>query len=135
MGPVIEVKVVSPTATLLEVDARGVQVPGLMGEMGILPNHAAAIVQLKPGVVSIAGVSADDSARFFVADGFVQVENNVAVILARTVEVAHSVDADRAQRALERALKRLDAKDVGLDIDRALAALARARARISLTAK
>jgi F-type H+-transporting ATPase subunit epsilon len=132
MGPLINVTVVSPTATFLEVLARGVQIPGLLGERGVLPNHTAAIFALKPGVITIAGVKEEDSASFFVADGFFHISDNQAMILAKTVEPAQRIDFERASKAEQRAEQRLVAKEASLDIERALASLARARARRAL---
>jgi F-type H+-transporting ATPase subunit epsilon len=132
MNGAIEITVVSPTETLLEASTRGVEIPAVNGELGVLPDHAAAIVQLKPGMVKILGERPAETAYFFVAGGFFQIRDNKATLMAETIEARTRIDRDRAGKAEGRALQRLDGKGTDVDISRALASLARARARLKL---
>ncbi len=132
MNGTIELMVVSPAQTLLQTTARGVQIPALNGEFGVLPNHAAIVVQLKPGMVKIVGHEREEAVHYFVADGFFQIRDNKATLIAETIEAEARIDHERAGRAEGRAQQRLASKDSAVDISRALGALARAKARLKL---
>jgi F-type H+-transporting ATPase subunit epsilon len=49
--------------------------------MGILPNHAPLISNLKPGIVELSSDS-EAAKRYFVAEGFVEVSAERCTILA-----------------------------------------------------
>jgi F-type H+-transporting ATPase subunit epsilon len=66
-----------------------------------------------------------------VAGGFAEVRNDKAIVLADTAERPAEIDRARAERARERAERRLSGRSEGeVDYHRALLALARAVARI-----
>jgi F-type H+-transporting ATPase subunit epsilon len=61
-------------------EVRGVQVPGIEGEMTILAHHEPLISPLRPGVVTVT--TADGSHETFsVANGTIEVSLNQATIL------------------------------------------------------
>ena len=53
MANTIHVDVVSLTESIYSGDAEFVVLPGVMGELGIYPQHAPLITQIKPGEVRI----------------------------------------------------------------------------------
>ena len=67
--------------------------------------------------------------------GFAEVLPDKVTILAETAERAEDVDPERAQRAKDRAEKRLSSGDLNVDIERAQNALARATTRLEVAAK
>lgn len=61
-------------------EAQSVQVPGISGDMTILPHHTALISPLRAGTVTVT--EADGSVREFpVAMGTLEVSDNQATIL------------------------------------------------------
>ena len=48
MADTIHLEIVTPEKMALETDVDSVQIPGLDGELGILPGHTPLISQLKP---------------------------------------------------------------------------------------
>lgn len=61
-------------------EATSVQVPGISGDMTILPHHTALISPLRAGAVTVT--EADGSTReFTVATGTLEVSDNQATIL------------------------------------------------------
>jgi F-type H+-transporting ATPase subunit epsilon len=61
-------------------DATSVQVPGISGDMTILPSHTALISPLRAGTVTVT--EADGSTRAFtVATGTLEVSDNQVTIL------------------------------------------------------
>ena len=72
-----------------------------------------------------------------ISSGFAEVSNDKVSVLVDSGEVAHEIDLERAQSALERAKERLSKKRDTDDIDfaRAEAALQRAISRVKVAKK
>lgn len=91
-GP-IRCTVVSPERPLFEGGVDRVVVPGVEGEMGILPRHAPLIGSLGPGLVRLhAGSHAE---RFAIRGGFVHVKKDVVTLLV--TDAVRAADVDRAK--------------------------------------
>jgi F-type H+-transporting ATPase subunit epsilon len=121
--------VVSPEGNVIKEEIEFVVLPGVNGELGILPNHAPLIAALEAGVISY---TVDGKKRkLAISGGFVEVSENKATVLADTAEFGEAIDVGRAQAAKERAEKRLTQKSSDTDIKRAEYALRRAIARIN----
>jgi F-type H+-transporting ATPase subunit epsilon len=106
MADTIHLEIVTPERLLLEADVDSVQVPGLDGELGILPGHSPLISQLKPaGLLSYTVGSA--TTQIVVSEGFVEVMPDRVKILAEVAERPDEIDVDRALRTRERAEKLL----------------------------
>ena len=91
-------KVVSqniPVASLL--------VPGVNGQMNILPDHTHIIAQLMTGELSLFGGVNDPDRYFCISYGFCKVLKEQIVILATTAEENNEIDFERAQRSLKNA--------------------------------
>ena len=123
-------RVVSPEGDILNEDVEFVVLPSDLGELGILPNHAPLIAGLEIGIIRYT----KDSSVKRVANaggGFVEVIDNTVTVLSDTAERSEDIDMERAKKARERAMKRLeDRKNPALDIRRAEVALLRAVTRI-----
>jgi len=120
--------VVTPARVVFTDEVRMVVARGAAGDLGILPDHAPLITSLKTDVVRV-----QKNGRWqyiAVSNGFMEVKDNRTVILADTAELAEEIDAERAQRAKERAEERLRSRAADIDIARAEAALLRALARL-----
>jgi F-type H+-transporting ATPase subunit epsilon len=129
MAGTFSLRIVSPEGNVLKEDVEFVVLPGGLGELGILPNHAPLIAGLDIGVIRYTLQSTIK--RVAIAGGFVEVADNSATVLADTAELSEEIDLPRALEAKERALKRLAARSNEIDERRAEYALRRAAARIS----
>jgi len=124
----IRLEIVTPTGVVFSDMVRYVQMPAVCGSMGILPNHAPLVTTLVPGVVKYENSSHKD--YLAVSEGFVEINNNIVIILAHTAEEAEKIDLARAEAALNRARQRLSSHEEGINMAQAEAALRRAIARI-----
>lgn len=90
---------------LVEDDVDMVVAPGVEGQLGILPQHAALVTTLMPGELRIVkgGVEED----FAISGGFLQVGANVVTVLADTAERSEEIDITRAEEARRRAVDEL----------------------------
>ena len=103
------------------------------GELGILPKHARLLTELLPHAMRVKVGGNED--LIAVGGGFMEVTPDKITILADSAEIAEGIDVDRAKAAHKRAEERVTAyknapKDSEIDIRRAEAALARAKARL-----
>jgi F-type H+-transporting ATPase subunit epsilon len=86
---------------VFEGDADMVIVPGVMGEMGILPNHAPLLSGLKYGFLKVRSQGREEV--FTVAGGIIEVTPKLVTVLADVAENVAEIDVARAQSARQRA--------------------------------
>ena len=131
MGKIF-LEVITPDRIVISKEVDVVTVPGIMGEFGVLEGHAPFLSGIVPGELRFR---VDNKVEYCaVTYGFSEVYKNKVSILVDAAERAEEIDMKRAQRALERAKKRLEQKE-GVDIPRAEAALKRAMARLKVAQK
>ncbi|MDP2950029.1 MAG: F0F1 ATP synthase subunit epsilon [Chloroflexota bacterium] len=119
------------TAEKLVYSEEGVDeliVPGIEGELGVLPLHAPLLTMIQPGVLRI--VKGGEEVQMAITGGFIEVRQNRITILADAAERGDEIDVTRAEEARRRAQERLATKEVTADMLRAEAALKRALVRL-----
>ncbi len=127
----ITLEMVTPEKVAWSSQAEFVVLPALDGEMGVLPDHRPFLVQLKPGEVRIT--EKGEVRRFAVSGGFAEVKDNKVSLFAETAEMAESINAERAQQALEKAKAETLRKDLDpITLMAAEAALRRAQVRLKV---
>ncbi len=100
------------------------------GEVGILPHHTQFITTLKPGEVRV--LAGDEVSFFYVSGGVLEIQPDVATILADTAIRAKDLDEAQAQEAMARAQEAMENAKTDLDVVRAQNALAEAAAQIAM---
>lgn len=129
----------TPTRMLVSAEVDEVVAPGIEGYFGVLPGHAALLTTLGSGEVSYR--TGQTEQHLLVAGGFAEVQPDRVIILAEVAEAPEEIDRERAERARQRAELRLAGRrppgheNEETDFDRALAALARALARIMVAGR
>ncbi|MBT4512840.1 MAG: F0F1 ATP synthase subunit epsilon [Chloroflexi bacterium] len=109
-------------------------VPGVDGEMAILPSHAPLMTMLKPGELIVRKGSEDTS--IFVSGGFFELMNDKVTILADSAERAEEIDLARAEEAKKRAEEKMELRaQSDIDAARAEAALRRSLMRLQVLEK
>ncbi len=73
---------VSPERSLASLETQAVDIPGSEGDMTAMPDHAALMTTLKPGIVRVR--NGEDSGEFIVTGGFVEITENGVIVLAET---------------------------------------------------
>ena len=107
MADKIQLEVVTPERRVLAESVDMVTVPGLGGELGILPGHTPLISQLQTGVLTY--VQDGKSSQLHVSGGFVEVRDDHVAVLADVAERPEEIDAARAKQSRERLEKQLSA--------------------------
>src|ERR1044071_7748959 len=105
MADTITLRIVTPTRLLIDEEVDEVTVPGIMGELGVLPNHIAFLTLLVPGERSYK----KGGTRHYLAvsGGYAEVLNNVMTVLVTAAEFSSEIDANRARQAKELAERRM----------------------------
>ena len=95
-----------------QVVADQIFVPTCRGEINILPMHTHLMTELAPGIIRLK--TKEGEKQFFSTIGLCKVLDQSVKILAYTSESADNIDPDRAKKAKDLALKKLQSAD-GLD--------------------
>lgn len=101
-GPRLHLRVVSPERVVLETDADGLSLPGALGQLGVLPGHAALVTALRTGVLEVR--LHGTVRRLAVFGGFAEVGEDAVTVLADSAALPEEIDegAALAERAAAR---------------------------------
>jgi len=128
----LEVHIVTPEREVWAGEVQELIARGVDGEVGILAGHAPLLVQLAIGPLRL--LTEGGETRAVVDGGFLHVSTQEgttrADVLAAQAELADEIDLDAARRRLEAAEGRAE----GDDDEVAKAEIAKANARIKLSA-
>lgn len=97
----IRCEIVSQDRTVFEGDADIVILPGVNGDMGILPNHSPLLSTLRYGILKVR--KGDEEEVFTVAGGIAEVQPRLVTVLADVAENVKEIDISRAEAARQRA--------------------------------
>ena len=134
MAERLALEIATPTRLAVAETVDEVVLPGVMGYFGVLPGHAPFLSTL--GVGELTYRMGRDERHLAVAGGFAEVRNDKVIVLADVAELPEEIDRERAERARERAERRLAGRSQDdIDFARAAAALARALVRLQVAAR
>ncbi len=97
----IRCDIVSQDRQVYSGDADMVIVPGVLGEMGILPNHAPLLSPLKYGILRVRYQGVEEV--FTIAGGVIEVQPDMITVMADAAENVIEIDVSRAEAAKRRA--------------------------------
>jgi len=127
MAERIHLEVVTPERKVFEADVERVEVPGLDGELGILPGHTELVSLLKPAGLLTYHVG-NETGEMALSRGFVEVSTDRVTVLANKATRPEDIDLasalrtkEQAEQLLQRALSDPDADIVraGIELERA----------------
>ena len=128
MNNTLRLEIVTPEATVYSEDVEMVTLPGVEGELGILPQHVPLMTQMVPGEMIVRKNGQD---RFLaVGEGFVEITGDRVAILTDLAIAAENIDEAKAEEARKRAAARLREKLSAEEVANVNAALARSLAQI-----
>ncbi|MFO7765332.1 MAG: F0F1 ATP synthase subunit epsilon [Pelovirga sp.] len=134
MAEKLKLEMVTPYKQVLSEEVDELTLPGLVGELGILPGHTPLLTTLRVGELSYR----KGGQQFHVAVnwGYVEIDEDAATVLVDTAEKSDEIDLARAKAALDRAeeaLKTISSEDKSYATMEA--ALHRAMIRIQVAGK
>ncbi len=137
----LTVEIVTPSRKAFDGTADRVQAPGWLGEMGVLPRHAATLTLTRAGVVTLVDANGQltldkepqalqGTRRFVVGPGFAEVGPDRVTLVVELCEDGAGVDKTAAASALSAAeseMAKVDGNSLAFRLAQKAADLARAR--------
>jgi F-type H+-transporting ATPase subunit epsilon len=105
MSTTIKLEIATPEAMVYSDDVEMVTIPGVEGQMGVLPQHTRLMTYLVPGEMIIRKDGQDTFLA--VGEGLVEVTNTHISIATNMAIEAGKIDEAAAEEARQRAAARL----------------------------
>ena len=130
MNDTLRLEIVTPDGTAYSEDVNMVTLPGVEGQLGVLPRH---IPLMTPMVAGEMIVRKDGQDRFLVVgDGFVEITGDHVAILTDLAIAAENIDEAKADEARQLAAARLREAMSSEEVAAVHAALARSVAQLRI---
>ena len=128
MPDTMKLEIVTPDTTVYSEHVHMVTLPGVAGQMGVLPRHAPLITQMVPGEMIVR----TDGRDLFMAtgEGLIEVTARRVAILTDLAIPADRIDEAKAEEARQRAEARLREKLSAEEVAAVNASLARSLAQL-----
>jgi F-type H+-transporting ATPase subunit epsilon len=118
----ILLEIVTPERLAYSDTVESVQLPGVEGELGVLPHHTPLVSMLGLGELKIR--KDGEIETFAIAGGFLQVRPDKVVVMAEMADMAAEIDLEKAKEARKEAERALEGGfHEGADLAAARAAL------------
>ena len=130
MANTVHIDVVSAEASIFSGEAEFVVAPAGAGEVGIYPNHAPMITNIKPGALRIKLAESADETVIYLSGGILEVQPGMITVLADTAIRGADLDEAKALAAKEAAEEAMKNRTSDIDYAMAQAELAEAVAQI-----
>ena len=128
MAKTLRLQIVTPEATVYSEDVEMVTLPGVEGQIGILPQHVWLMTQMVPGEMIVRKDGHNDFMA--VGEGLVDVTGDRVSILTDMAISVENIDEAKAEEARERAAARLRQKISAEEVASVNASLARTLAQL-----
>lgn len=125
----MQLEIVSAERAVFSGAVQMIAVTGGMGELGIYPGHRQLLTSLKPG--QLKAILADGNEElFYLSGGMLEVQPEMATVLADTAIRASDLDEAAAIAAKEEAERTMANQKSGVEYTRAMMDLAEAAAQL-----
>jgi F-type H+-transporting ATPase subunit epsilon len=123
MANSLKLEIVTPEGTVYSEDVLMVSLPGVVGQMGIYPQHTPLMTQMVPGELIVH----KDGRDLFIAtgEGLIEVTANHVAVLTDLAVPADRIDEAKVEEARRRAEARLREKLSDEEVATVNASLAR----------
>ena len=126
-------EIVTPEGKAFSDDVAGVVLPGALGEMGILPNHAALVSTLTAG--ELRYTKDGKTTELAIGAGFAEITGERVNVLTEMAVRDADIDESAVQAALDRAQARLKEDVLPEETAAIEAAIANSMAQLQLKRK
>jgi F-type H+-transporting ATPase subunit epsilon len=101
----LTLEVLTPRQRVLSLETSWLTLPGMLGELGILPEHIPLVTTVDSGILQYE--ENGQRKRAAVHYGYAQVQGDHVTVLSEMVELGGQIDRQRAQNAEQRARQKL----------------------------
>ena len=128
MPETMKLEIVTPEGTVYSEDVEMVTLPGVVGEMGVYPQHVPLMTQMVPGEIVVH----KDGRDVFLATGagLIDITNTRVSVVTDLAVAADRIDEAKAEEARRRAEARLKEKLSDEEVASINASLARSLAQL-----
>jgi F-type H+-transporting ATPase subunit epsilon len=127
----LKLEIITPTARIFEGDVDSVLLPGIEGEMGILPRHEPLVTELAAGELQF--VQKGQTQIFAIGEGFAEITGASVGVLTDGALAEKEIDEQAAEVAVKRAEELLKSNTLeGEELEATQASLARSLAQIKV---
>ncbi len=128
MANTLKLEIITPDAVVYSEDVEMVTLPGVEGQLGILPQHIRLMTQMVPGEMIVRKSGHDDF--FAVGEGLIEITGERVSILTDMAIAADKIDEAKVEEARQRAEARLREKISDEEVASVNAALAHSLAQL-----
>ncbi len=128
MSTTIKLEISTPECMVFSDDVEMVTIPGVEGQMGLLPQHTRLMTYLVPGELIVRKDGRDQFMA--IGEGLVEVTNTHVSIATNMAIAAEKIDEAAVEEARQRAAARLKEKLSSEEVASVNASLTRAVAQL-----
>src|SRR5262249_21659262 len=130
MANTLKLEIVTPDGTIYSEDVEMVTLPGVVGQMGVYPQHVPLMTEMVPGEISVHQASREY--YLAVGEGLIEISGDHVSILTDMAVAAEKIDEAKVEEARQRAEARLREKISDEEVASVNASLARSLAQLQV---
>jgi len=111
----LQLEIVTPEKKVFSDAVDNVYLPGVDGEIGVLPLHSGLVTALKPG--ELRYLYNGQVSRLAVGSGFAEVTQTHVVVLTDMALGEAEIDIQKAEEAIQRAQEKLQNVEHSMDAE------------------
>ena len=104
----MKTQIISPDNEIYEGDTDMVVLPGEDGDFAAMYEHAPIITFLRPGKVEVFSKEEKEKITFFVAGGFVKIQNNNCLVMVDYIRKTSDIDVKENEKKISELLFKLE---------------------------
>ena len=104
----LKTQIISPDNEVYDGDTDMVVFPGEEGDFAAMYEHAPIITFLRPGKVEVFSKGEKEKITFFVAGGFVKIQNNNCLVMVDYIRKTSEIDVKENEKKISELLSKLE---------------------------
>ncbi len=104
----LKTQIISPDNEIYDGDTKMVVLPGEDGDFAAMYEHAPIITFLRPGKVEVFSKEEKEKIAFFVAGGFVKIQNNNCLVMVDYIRKTSDIDVKENEKKISELLFKLE---------------------------
>ena len=104
----LKTQIISPDNEIYDGDTDMVVLPGEDGDFAAMYEHAPIITFLRPGKVEVFSKEEKEKIGYFVAGGFVKIQNNNCLVMVDYIRKTSDIDVKENEKKISELLSKLE---------------------------
>ena len=104
----LKTQIISPDNQVYDGNTEMVVLPGDEGDFAAMYEHAPIITFLRPGKVEVFSKEEKENISFFVAEGFVKIQNNNCLVMVDYIRKTSDIDVKENEKKISELLSKLE---------------------------